>query len=64
MRGRISERRRRRGQSGAVIVEAALIMPVVLLISMGVVDLGFLVDHNLTLASATTAGTPRRRPSR
>jgi Flp pilus assembly protein TadG len=45
------------GQRGAVIVEAALIMPVVLLLSMGVVDLGFLVDHNLTLASATTAGT-------
>ncbi len=43
-------------QRGAAIVEAALIMPVLLLLVFGVLEMGMLMRDNLTLAQSTRDG--------
>ena len=53
-RGQMGRRRdRERGQS---LVEMAMVLPVFLLILLGMVELGFAMDHNLTLNYASREG--------
>src|SRR4051794_15371680 len=49
-------RRRARGDDGAAIVEAALVMPLVILIVFAIIEFGFAFKDLLTVTSATRAG--------
>ncbi len=48
--------RRARSSRGAVAVEFALILPILLLLVFGIIEFGLAFKDNLTLASATRAG--------
>jgi len=49
----LSHRRRRRGQS---LVEVALLLPVLIIIMAGVIDLGRALDASIVLANAARTG--------
>lgn len=49
-------RLRRRGEGGAVLVEIALILPVLMVISLAVLELGMAWKASITVASATRSG--------
>lgn len=49
-------RRRRRDDEGAVLVEAAFIMPVILLIVFGILEFGLAFKNSLTVTSSTRSG--------
>lgn len=49
-------RRRRRDDEGAVLVEAAFIMPVILLIVFGILEFGLVFKNSLTVTSSTRSG--------
>ena len=49
-------RRRRNGERGAVLVEVVLILPVLLVITLGVFDVGLGWKTSLTLANASRTG--------
>lgn len=53
---RVVSVRRRRGQRGAVAVEAALITPVLIFLVFGMIDFGMLFKDYLAVTSATRAG--------
>jgi Flp pilus assembly protein TadG len=48
--------RRGRGERGAVLVEAAIILPVLLLIVLGIVEYSLAFKNSLSVTSATRAG--------
>jgi Flp pilus assembly protein TadG len=48
--------RRDRGERGAALVEAAIILPVVMLIVFGIIEWGLAFKDALTVSSATRAG--------
>lgn len=49
---RRTRRSRRRGQRGAVALEAALVTPILLLVVLGIIELGFLMrDHNVVVSN-------------
>src|SRR4051794_32811225 len=45
--------RKRRGERGAVLVEAALVLPIVLTLLLGLVEFGFIWKDELTISNAT-----------
>jgi hypothetical protein len=49
-------RRRGRGERGAVLVEAAIILPVLLLIVLGIVEYSLAFKNSLSITSATRSG--------
>ncbi|MCW2758560.1 MAG: pilus assembly protein [Nocardioidaceae bacterium] len=49
-------RRRRRGESGAVAVEAALVMPLLCLLIFGMVEFSFLLRDYVSVTAANRAG--------
>jgi len=49
--------RARDGERGAVLVEAALILPFLITFLAGIIDFGFMYRHYLTVASATRSAT-------
>ena len=49
-------RRRRDGERGQSLVEMAMVVPVFLMILLGMVELGFALDHDLTLNYASREG--------
>lgn len=48
--------KRRRGQRGAVMVEAALVLPVMVLIVMGIIEFGFAFASSATTSGASRSG--------
>ena len=49
-------RLRRREQRGAVALEAALVMPILLIVVLGIIELGFLMrDHNVVVSNTRVA---------
>jgi hypothetical protein len=52
----VRARLRRRGQRGQGIVEFALVVPVFMLLLLGMLEFGFLLNHNMTLAYASREG--------
>jgi hypothetical protein len=49
-------RARMRGDDGAVLVEAAFVLPIVVLICFGIIDLGFAFKDTQTVTASTRAG--------
>src|SRR3954467_330941 len=49
-------RLRRGPQRGAALVEAAIVLPVLVTITLGVIEIGFIFKDSLTLSSAVRAG--------
>lgn len=50
-RRRLRLRRGQQGEQGAVALEAALVMPVLLIVVLGIIELGFLMrDHNVVVS--------------
>jgi hypothetical protein len=49
-------RRRMRGDDGAVLVESAFVLPVVVLICFGIIDFGFAFRDTQTVTAATRSG--------
>lgn len=49
-------RRNRRGEQGAVLVEAAIVTPLITLLVFGLIEFGFVWKDKLTLASASRQG--------
>jgi len=47
---------RRRGDGGAVAVEAALITPLIMLLLFGIIEFGFVFKNHLAVSSSTRAG--------
>lgn len=47
---------RRRGERGAVLVEAAIVLPVVLTLLLGVIEFGFVWKDKLALSTGVRAG--------
>src|SRR5688572_18458242 len=45
-----------RGQGGAVLVEAALVLPVILTLMLGIMEFGLIFKDTLTIANGTRAG--------
>ena len=56
MMGRVLNRRRGRGERGAVLVECVLIFPLLMMISLGVFDVGLGWKASLTVSSAARTG--------
>src|SRR5438270_13426205 len=58
MRKRTSrwQERWQRGQRGAVLVEAALVLPVIITLTLGIIEFGLVFKDSLTIANATRAG--------
>lgn len=57
MIGRVADPgRRRRRSRGSALVEMTLLIPAFLLIIFGMIEFGFVFDHNLTLEYATREG--------
>ena len=54
--GATARRRVRRGQSGAVAVEAALITPIIALLLFGVIEFGLLLNRHLAASNASREG--------
>ena len=52
-----------RSQRGAALIEAAIIMPVLLMIVFGVFEYGLLFRDELTLAQSTRDGARARAPT-
>jgi hypothetical protein len=53
----ISKLRKRRDDRGAVLVEAALVFPLLMLLVFGIMEYGLLFRTNLSLSESTRAGT-------
>src|SRR4051794_16582168 len=49
-------RLRRRTQRGAALVEAAIVLPVLVTITLGVIEIGFIFKDSLTISSAVRSG--------
>jgi Flp pilus assembly protein TadG len=49
-------RRRRRGRRGSVLVEAAFVMPILMLITFGIIEFGMAYGNAATVADASRAG--------
>jgi Flp pilus assembly protein TadG len=49
-------RRRRRQQRGAVLIEAAIVMPLLITLVMGIIEFGMVFSDMQTVGSATRAG--------
>jgi Flp pilus assembly protein TadG len=48
--------RRSRSQRGQSVVEFALILPVIMFLMLGMIELGFAINHNTSLVTATREG--------
>jgi len=53
----ITEKRQRRGERGAAMVEMAVILPLLLLLVIGILEYGLLFGEKLTIAAATSSAT-------
>src|SRR5436305_6878790 len=49
-------RLRRRTQRGAALVEAAIVLPVLITLTLGVIEIGFIFKDSLTISSAVRSG--------
>jgi hypothetical protein len=54
--GRLATRRRARGEDGAVLIEAAFVLPVLVLVVFGIIEFGFAFKDAQTVTSATRTG--------
>ena len=52
----VTGRRCRRGQQGAVLVEAALVLPVMILVVMGIIEFGFAFASSTTSTGSSRSG--------
>lgn len=53
---RTPSRSRRRGESGAIAVEFALIMPVLLMLVFGILEFGFMINRDMIVGNASRDG--------
>ena len=53
---RLSCRARARGERGAIAVEAALVLPLLIAMMFGIVELSLMVRDDIAMTSATRAG--------
>jgi len=56
LRPALTRRRRDRDQRGAVVVEFALIVPMLLLIVFGILDFGYMLNRNTIVSNASRDG--------
>src|ERR1700710_2182188 len=49
--------RRRRGDGGAVLVEVARVMPIMVLVVLGIMDFGYMVNRDMLIDNASRDGT-------
>ena len=47
---------RQRGQQGAVLVEAALVLPIMILVVMGIIEFGFAFASSTTTTGSSRSG--------
>jgi hypothetical protein len=52
----IGRRKRARGQQGAVLVEAALVLPIMILVVMGIIEFGFAFASSTTTTGSSRSG--------
>lgn len=52
----LHRRRRARGQQGAVLVEAALVLPIMILVVMGIIEFGFAFASSTTTTGSSRSG--------